>query len=45
MSNTVSERRREAEGAEPNGGGAGARRRSPARRVVHLSLDERVAAG
>lgn len=45
MSNTVSERRRGAEAAEPNGGGAPARRRSPARKVEHLSLDERAAAG
>ena len=45
MSNTVSQRRRAADAVEPNGGGAGGRRRSPARRVVHLSLEERAAAG
>ena len=45
MSHTVSERRQEAEGAGPNGGGAGARRRSQPRRVEHLSPEEREAAG
>ena len=44
MSNTVSQRR-QAGTAEPNGGGAGGRRRSPARRVEHLSLEPRAAAG
>ena len=45
MSHTVSERRQGVVRAEPNGGGADGRRRAPARRVEHLSLEERAAAG
>src|SRR4051794_40930825 len=45
MSNTVSERRPGAGGVAADGDGNGARRRSPGRRVQHLSSAERAAIG
>ena len=45
MSPTVTQRRSRSDKTASNGGGDGAPRRAPARRVEHLSMDERAAAG